>query len=115
MCRRRRTRICWENSVVFHASRMQRSLQSGPLRRPRRTAPLPRLRHAAAGALRLEGGARLEEGLARGARAEHVAVSRADAALRRRAADHAWGGLDAAYSRHAPRRRARARRALTPG
>ena len=90
-------------NVVLHPPRMQRAVRRWALRSPRRTAPL-HLRHAAARPLRPAGGARVDEGVARRARAEHVAVSRADAALRRRAAAHARRRLDAADPREAARR-----------
>ena len=65
---------------------------------PHRAAPL-HLRRSPACALRPRGGARVAAGVAGGPRAEHVAVPRADAALRRRAAAHARRRLDAADAR----------------
>ena len=73
------------------------------------------LRRSAPGPLRSGRRARLVARQPQGTRAEHVAVSRADAALRRRNARHARRGLHAADSRAVARRGDRPRSALHQG
>src|SRR5215218_3835581 len=93
---------------------MQRPLRSRTVRPAAGTASVS-LWHAAARALRLAGGPCVEPRLAGVARSDDVALSRVDAAARRRGAAHAGGGVDAADSCDAARIRARAGAALRQG